>query len=304
MSDQTPSIQTAPETNQRFSAGSCLSVALRIIVATILGILLGLAIFYGVPALYQRYVLPIENSLTRLEDSQARQADENQRLNNRLDDLQSRVNELELQNDDSKQALDELQALLANLEGAQEAREQALEDIQASSNERVEEVARSVEQVNQSLHDLDSKLADFEAALSQTNGDIQEVAKRLIAEDTPVAALRRELRLVMAMELLTRSRLFLVQDNLGLAQNDIQAAHTLLTDLQTRVPDYQVGTLQDILDGLEAALENLPDRPILAAENLEVAWQLLQGGLPDELPLPTAPQTEEPTATPTPTTSP
>ncbi|HSF81172.1 MAG TPA: hypothetical protein VLA49_08055 [Anaerolineales bacterium] len=304
MSDQTPSIQTAPETNQSFSAGSCLSVALRIIVATILGILLGLAIFYGVPALYQRFVLPIENSLTRLEDSQARQADENQRLNNRLDDLQSRIKELELQNDDSKQALDELQTLLANLEGAQEAREQALEDIQASSNERIEEVARSVEQVNQSLQGLDSKLADFEATLSQTNGDIQEVAKRLIAEDTPVAALRRELRLVMAMELLTRSRLFLVQDNLGLAQNDIQAAHTLLTDLQTRVPDYQVGALQDILDGLEAALENLPDRPILAAENLEVAWQLLQGGLPDELPLPTASQTEEPTATPTPTTSP
>ncbi len=304
MSNETPQMQASPESSQVSTAGSCLGITLRLIMAIVLGIILAFVIFYGVPALYQRYILPFETSLAQLEDAQARQADENQRLSRRMDDFQNRLTALELQNDDSKQAQDEMQALLNNLESAQSTDDQSLEELQASLDEHIREVAQSIEEVNQALEELDEKLADSKAALSQTNEDIQELSQSLLAEDTPVATLRRELRLVMAMELITRSRILLVQNNLGLAQNDLQAARDLLADLQTRVPAYQVEALQLILDSLDAALENLPDSPILAAENMEISWQLLQRGLPDELPLSTASPTGETTATPTPTSSP
>jgi len=302
MSNDAPQIQAPPAARQSNATRSCLGITLRLIAAIVLGILLAFAIFYGAPALYQQIVLPYQIRLERLEDAQARQTSEYQLFSRRLDDIHSRINALELQNDASKQALEELQTLLAELESAQRAGDQALEAMKAISDERIAEVARSVEEVNQSLEELDGKLADLEAGLTQTGGEIQELAGRFNAEDAPVAALRRELRLVMAMELLTRSRLFLAQDNLGLARNDIQAARNLLADLQRRVPAHQVNALGAILDSLDAALENLPTRPILAAENLEIAWRLLLQGLPGEQLLPTASQAEG--ATPTPTRSP
>ena len=302
MSNDTPQIQAPPAARQNITARSCIGIILRLAAAIVLGILLALAIYYGAPALYQQIVLPYETRLARLEDAQRLQLDENQLLSRRLDNLHNRISALELQNDLRKQTLDELQTLLAELESAQNASDQAFEAMRSVSNERIAEVARSVEEVNRSLEELDGKLADLEAALFENRGEIQELARRLSAEDAPVAALRRELRLVMAMELLTRSRLFLAQDNLGLARNDIQAARNLLADLQKRVPAHQVNALGAILNSLDSALENLPTRPILAAENLEVAWRLLQQGLPGERMLPTASPAEQ--ITPTPARSP
>jgi hypothetical protein len=117
--------------------------------------------------------------------------------------------------------------------------------------------------------------------------------------------------LIKAMEMLTRSRVYLVQSNLGLAKDEILAARELLAEMS--VPEYQQTALAAIIDQLDLAAQNLPDFPILASENLEVAWQLLRSGLPTESeasaalesPLEaTAPAEPATEATPTPTVSP
>jgi hypothetical protein len=61
------------------------------------------------------------------------------------------------------------------------------------------------------------------------------------------------------------------------------------------VADYQQATLDEIIQRLDLALEYLPQTPILAAEDLEVAWQLLKIGLPES---PSEDIDLQPTATP------
>ena len=67
--------------------------------------------------------------------------------------------------------------------------------------------------------------------------------------------------------------------NLGLAEDDIRTAHQLITNLD--VEDHQLEAKSAVIIHLELALDNLPGSPILTAENLELAWQLLKNGLPD-----------------------
>jgi len=281
MSEESPQIQASSGASRQGTTASCLSISLRVLTAIVLGVLLALTIFYGVPSIYQWIVLPYETRLARLENAQRRQADEAQRISSRLEDFRNRLNGLELQSDLFKQTVDELRTQLAGLENAQQASHQAVQAGQASSDERFAEVAQSVEAVNQSLEELDGKLAELAAALSETQGDLLEVDDRLAGKEAPVVALRSELRLVMAMELLTRSQLFLAQDNLGLARREIQAARDLIANLQRQAPAQQIPALQAILVSLEGALESLPANPLLAAENLEIAWRLLQQGLPE-----------------------
>ena len=65
-------------------------------------------------------------------------------------------------------------------------------------------------------------------------------------------------QLVKAMELLTRARLVLVQNNLGLAQFDIQAGRKILANLQVEAPAHQTEQIARIVARLDAALDNLP----------------------------------------------
>lgn len=300
MNEQTPSTPSpSSSTRERSTSVSCFAVLLRATIAIVLGIVLGLLIYYGIPNLYRRYVLPIENSIASLQDGQSRQAEENQRIARRMDDFQNRLNELELQNDTNKQTLDEMQALFASIEESQRSSLEAFENLQAGSEERTAEVADSVADLKDLIDDLDGKIAQLESGISETDQKLMDLVGSLDDADTPVAALRRELRLVMAMELITRSRFFLVENNLGLAESDILSARNLIADLQELVPEHQVDALATIIVNLDASLQNLPDRPVLASENLEIAWQLLLNGLPDEVPLSSAEQSASPTPTPT-----
>lgn len=303
MNEQIPQTSSPPQgISERSAFTSCFAILLRSTLAIVLGIMLGLVIFYGIPNLYRSYVLPIENRIAQLEDGQTRQAAENQRITRRLDDFLNRLNELELQNDSNKQTFDEMRALVADIEDSQRSGTQALEKLQTDSDVRIAEVADSVTELEGQLESLDAKLMRLENSISETDQKIMDLAAGLDDADTPVAALRRELRLVMGMELITRSRLFLAENNLGMAENDILSARNLLSGLRELVPEYQVDALAAIITNLDASLRNLPDRPILAAENLEIAWQLLLNGLPDEVPLSSAGQPTS--ATPTPTTTP
>ena len=105
---------------------------------------------------------------------------------------------------------------------------------------------------------------------------------KLQIEGTPLENIRNELQLVKAMELLTRARMLLDTNNLGLAQEDLQSASDLLNELQARLPDDQKTNLSEIIERLNTASGNLPNRPILASDDLEIAWQLLLTGLPEQ----------------------
>jgi len=297
MTSENPS-PPSPSTGERLGRAllALLRFVVRVLLVFVLAILLGMAVYFGVPALYQRYVQPVETSLSRLDDAQARQEQVNQQLNQRLDDLQSHLEELELQNDSHKQNLDDLGTRLGSLEEA--ASPQDLVQIKT----RLDKMETALQATSANLDQLNKDIAAIDQAIAQTSAQVQDLTNQAATGKTPLQAFRTDLQLLKAMQLLTRSRISMAESNLGLAEEDVRAARLLLASIAGDVPPYQVETLSAIVARLDAALSNLPPRPILAAEDLEAAWQLLRSGLPGEpTPGPTPTQT---TATPTPLPTP
>jgi hypothetical protein len=95
--------------------------------------------------------------------------------------------------------------------------------------------------------------------------------------------------------MLGRARLYLAQSNFGLAREDVNSARDLLVTLQTETKDEARG---QAIARLDLALGNLPAFPVVAAGDLEIAWQILMSG---EVP---ATATPAPTVESTPTVEP
>jgi hypothetical protein len=81
--------------------------------------------------------------------------------------------------------------------------------------------------------------------------------------------------------MLSRARLYLYESNFGLARLDVQAARDLLLSLQSDIATDKEAALGEVITRLDLALGNLPDFPVIAADDLNIAWQLLVNGLPD-----------------------
>jgi len=292
MSQETPPTP-APSFGRRMLAGlaAFLKALVRLVVILAVLALLGFGIFYLLPTLYQRYVQPYQIRIQELEYSGTQQAQTNQQLQQEIDELQGRLDALERRSDTVQQVLDEARPSLESALGTQEARLAALEGGQKAS-------LAEYRKIQSALAALEERTAALASRLEGTQSELTTLARRLQAEGAPVAVLRREVQILKAMELLTRSRLFLVENNLGLAEADIRAARELLGAMQ--VPEGQRQALADVLVRLDLAQFNLPESPVLAAEDLEVAWQLLQRGFPGIPPPPTSTAQAAPEATYTP----
>jgi len=295
MNETEPSTQTTTFGQRMRSAFLVFLRALwRLFVIVLFIALIVAGVMYLAPRLYNQYLAPIHNSISDLEYTQSIQEQNSQQLSQELQSLSERISTLEIQGDSLESQFSEFEASTANeLQNFQQSYAGALEENQQASQAVLDDV-------REELDSLKSAVADLEASINEANDKIEalqanymELDERLNAEDAPVAALRREVQLVNAMEMLTRSRLFIVENNLGLAEDDIQSARDLLAAMG--VPEYQVEALNAIISRLDLALENLPESPVLAAEDLELAWQLLKQGLPNEPSI-----TVEASATPTP----
>jgi len=145
-----------------------------------------------------------------------------------------------------------------------------------------------------SLGTLDSRVGIIESASAAQSATLVELAYQS--------------DLLKAMELLSRARLFLYQSNFGFAKQDVQAARDTLAGLQPNAPATEVAAINEALFRLDLVLKNLPDFPVAASADLDIAWGVLLEGLPapiaTDTPTPTPmiiPDITE-TATPTPTT--
>ena len=94
-------------------------------------------------------------------------------------------------------------------------------------------------------------------------------------------ALKREIMFTRTIETLSRARLFLSQSNFGLAKTDVQSARDILVKLSIDAPPYQKDALNQIVARLDLALGNLPAFPVIAADDVDIAWQLMMMGLPE-----------------------
>ena len=159
-----------------------------------------------------------------------------------------------------------------------------------------------------------SSITGLTGALATARSDMNMMNSILAAKVTEQQQLAR------ALQLLSRSRLYLSQSNYGLAREDISATRSLLFSLLGTISAQKEVGLRMAIERLDFALVNLPAYPVVAVYDLDIAWQLLVDDLPAApdvvttpaifetatpfLPTPTVEMTETPAAEVTPTPQP
>ena len=183
-------------------------------------------------------------------------------------------------------------AQMVELRSRQEQTEQELADLQTKLG-TVESVQN---QHDQSLKGLDERLGDIETeiiARTESLTALEDMQSELQAQNEAASVeLQRQIDLLKSMELLSRARLFMYQSNFGLARQDVQIARDLLTTVQQDARETLAGELEAVILRLDMTLSNLPNFPVAASDDLDIAWQILLSGLPEATP------TVSPTPTP------
>jgi len=163
----------------------------------------------------------------------------------------ARVNELENEITTLQNQLTEINSQLADTN-----------DQITEANKRIDEIELSINAHTASLEKLEAMQTTLETQIKENN-------------DKTLLALKHEVMLTRALDMLARARLYLAQSNFGLAKEDVQAARDLLAELQT---DSKDEVLAQVTTRLDMALGNLPAFPVVASGDLEIAWQILITG--------------------------
>lgn len=87
----------------------------------------------------------------------------------------------------------------------------------------------------------------------------------------------RQFGLLRSMKLLSRARLFLFQSNFGLAEQDVQIARDLLSEIAADYPETDAALMNEVIFRLDRTLDQLPEWPVTAADDLDIAWSVLLG---------------------------
>jgi DNA uptake protein ComE-like DNA-binding protein len=130
------------------------------------------------------------------------------------------------------------------------------------TNSRVDVLKKSIETNTASLTKLDEIQATLEKEIQTSH-------------DETLLQLKHEVMFARALDMLGRARLYLAQSNFGLAREDVKSARDLLVTLQNDTKDEARG---QAISRLDLALGNLPAFPVVAAGDLEIAWQILMSG--------------------------
>ena len=119
---------------------------------------------------------------------------------------------------------------------------------------------------------IEARIAELDATIAGVDGAVSELATTATSGD---ADLGNRLEVTGATELLSRARLFLYQANYGLAIGDLTMARAKLERIDPAVGGIAAETRDAAVARISLALASLPDRPVLAADDLDIAWQLL-----------------------------
>lgn len=235
---------------------------LRLAALLVILSIVSLALYYALPLLYQRYIVPVEQNTTQ-------------------------VMELQSWQEQTEQELADLQTKLQTIESVQNEHDRSLTDL----GQRVIDIETEITARTKSLDALERMQSELQAQNEAASAELQ-----------------RQIDVLKSMELLSRARLFMYQSNFGLAEQDVQIARDLLATVKPDAPESLADDLNAVVLRLDMTLSNLPDFPVAASDDLDIAWQILLSGLPrptptlGETPTPagTLSSTSEVTLTPTP----
>ncbi len=260
VSETNPSPETKkPQISQKKSIGGIL---LRLMITTLAAIVLGAVIYFSavgwIPYLDSRVFQPIDANqmmVQELKETQQFLEDQILALSETLEYNQMMLGE----------GINAYQSTLDSIE----------QDLQMLHHEVI-----SV----QATFDLSSHTITVYPQMLATLTAKQDANARhidaLATAQFNSAGFRQEIELLRILELLSRANQSLLHSNFGLAEETLKATKIELTKLREDLPDFQREVITNMLDLVDQVVVDLPAKPALAAEKLELAWQLGISGLP------------------------
>jgi len=194
--------------------------------------------------------------------------------------------------------------VIADLENDLDAElKQQAEDL-ANLEERVTVLVASTDTISGHLSVLNEGLVALQLDITTNVSDIDAVGGEVDALQSDLAILfsdveavqtelsdysadefnrmRQSLALFRVWEMVSRARLRLIEQNVGLAVADIDTALASVDRLlviYSQEEDAATADLEQVQQRLTLAAAGLPDDPAAAARDLETAWQLLDASL-------------------------
>lgn len=240
-------IQSSPSeisTNPRSGLARVFGVAVRSLVAVVLGVLLGWVVYVQLShpiATINARVDDVSNRLARLEAIDDRRQTAQASAQN---DVNGRLNE-------QLKTLSQLQADI-----------QALQTAQAGNG-------RTADQLDQ----LRASVATLQSEEMQSSSRLDALEHAASTPDPRLAEMNREIDVLRLMVVVSQVRLFIVQGDYGQAGASLDSAQTLANGLlAVEPPDSPI---VDVQNRLAMAQQELQARPLIAAGDLDIVWQLL-----------------------------
>jgi len=240
------------------SSGSAGLVILRLLLTVILAVILGAVVYYsaigGIPYLNKNIFQPIEEN-------------------------QSQVFELQ----DTQKALEtEISAELYNAE------QSGIQATLSAIDRNLQNLAKDLSSAQVTL-DINSQInTHISTIYPQMIFDLEEKQESTSRNLSALATAQMgsmntkgDLVLLRILDQLSRANQFLLHSNFGLAKDILILAQEDLTQLHQSSYSYQREYLDQIIDLVDGAISDLPSKPSLAEEKLELAWKLCLTGLPN-----------------------
>jgi len=205
------------------------------------------------------------------------------------DELDKRLSDLgtEIGGDLARQQ-DSLAALEENLAAAISDSASALNSSQ-TANEETASLGTAIVALQGDLNDTNGRIdalgGEIDGLSAETEmldssvGDLSQLTGQAVEAAAEVSDMQRTVALFHVWQLLTRARLRLVENNIGQAMTDVERAFRAIDALEVPSDGVDTATPDDTLAVVQTRLalsfRNLPDDPIIAARDLESAWDEL-----------------------------
>jgi chromosome segregation ATPase len=252
-----PSEVDEPKIKKSGVMGRFARIAFRILVAVVIGLALGVGLYFGVLRFYREVVEPIQSYEARIGD-----------LERSLEAMHQ-----ELETDSAATAMRQ-----AEIEGRLAEQGEAIASAEALVGAAQADL-REQRKILGTVEDLSNTLDELSLALGSLSLRVEQLDEAIAAGDLPAQRVQRTAVYLRSMTLLTRARLELDRDNLGFAREQLEAAHAILTELATAdassaVEPPELPLLSTILERLDLVMMDVQSRPAVAEDELEAIWRL------------------------------
>ncbi|MCJ7566444.1 MAG: hypothetical protein MUO58_02760, partial [Anaerolineales bacterium] len=146
-------------------------------------------------------------------------------------------------------------------------------ELESLVNDGADTITAQFEAINEQMTVLEAELAAGTDRLYTLEMTLSEAGH-------PVDEMQGQIQLIRAMTLLARAQLWLSEDNLGQASEDVDSARAMIAAQAEKwrgeaENEDRIKLLDEVEDRLDIALEDIRSQPSIAEDEIEIAWKLL-----------------------------